>query len=68
MRLAGAVMCDMDEAWSSSRYFSEARMRELPPEGEAAPPRPAPTEADMEAARRVLESADEGFADRGEGN
>ena len=68
MRLAGAVMCDMDEAWSSSMYFSEARMRELPPEGEAAPPRPAPTEADMEAARRVLESADEGFADRGEGN
>ena len=69
MRLAGAVMCDMDEAWSSSRHFSEARMRELPPEGEAAPPAPpAPTEADMEAARRVLESADEGFADRGEGN
>lgn len=28
-RLVGAVMCDMDEAWSSSRYFSEARMREL---------------------------------------
>lgn len=67
MRLAGAVMCDMDEAWSSSRYFSEAKMRELPPEGEPAPPRPAPTEADMAAARRVLEAAVE-LADRVEGN
>lgn len=28
-RLAGAVMCDMDEAWSDARYFSEARMAEL---------------------------------------
>lgn len=67
MRLAGAVMFDMDEAWSSSRYFSEAKMRELPPEGEPAPPRPAPTEADMAAARRVLEAAVE-LADRVEGN
>ena len=68
MRLAGAVMCDMDEARSSSRYFSEARMRELPGEGEPAPARPAPTDADMEAARRALASAEEGFADRAEGN
>ena len=67
MRLAGAVMCGMDEA-RSSRYFSEARMRELPGEGEPAPARPAPTDADMEAARRALASAEEGFADRAEGN
>ncbi|MDO4849384.1 MAG: IS256 family transposase [Coriobacteriia bacterium] len=67
MRLAGAVMCDMDEAWSSSRYFSEAKMRELPPEGEPAPPRPAPGAADMAAARRALEAAVE-LADRVEGN
>ena len=67
MRLAGAVMCDMDEAWSSSRYFSEAKMRELPPEGEPAPPRPAPSAADTAAARRALEAAVE-LADRVEGN
>ena len=28
-RLAGAVMCDQDEAWSDARYFSAARMAEL---------------------------------------
>lgn len=28
-RLVGAVTCGTDESWSSSRYFSEARMREL---------------------------------------
>ncbi len=63
MRLAGAVMCDMDEAWSSSRYFSEARMRELPGEGAPAPARPAPTESDFAAARRALEYSLE-LADR----
>lgn len=31
-RLAGAVMCDRDEAWSRSRYFSERVMSELPDE------------------------------------
>ncbi len=67
MRLAGAVMCDMDEARSSSRYFSEARMRELPPEGEPAPSRQAPSAADTAAARRALEAAVE-LADRVEGN
>ena len=63
MRLAGAVMCDMDEAWSSSRYFSEARMRELPAEGAPATERPAPTAADMEAARRAIGASVE-LADR----
>ena len=28
-RLAGAVMCDQDEAWAASRYFSEGAMSEL---------------------------------------
>ena len=28
-RLAGAVMCEQDDLWADSRYFSEARMREL---------------------------------------
>lgn len=28
-RLAGAVMCDQDEAWSDKRYFSEAKIAEL---------------------------------------
>lgn len=31
-RLAGAVMCDRDEEWSRSRYFSERAMSELPDE------------------------------------
>ena len=29
VRLAGAVMCEQDEIWQESRYFSEAKMREL---------------------------------------
>lgn len=41
-RLAGAVMCDQDDAWAGSRYFSEKAMAELyedrptgePPTGE----------------------------------
>lgn len=33
--LAGAVMCEQDEAWQGSRYFSEARMNELYDEGRA---------------------------------
>ena len=28
-RLAGAVMCEQDETWQGSRYFSEAKMNEL---------------------------------------
>ena len=42
-------------------------MRGLSPEGEPAPPRPAPTAADMAAARRALEAALR-LADRVEGN
>lgn len=33
VRLAGAVMCEQDEAWQESRYFSEAKMMELYDEG-----------------------------------
>lgn len=28
-RLAGAVMCDQDEAWSDKRFFPEAKIAEL---------------------------------------
>ena len=34
-RLAGAVMCGRDDAWSASRYFSEKAMAELCEEGPA---------------------------------
>ena len=33
VRLAGAVMCEQDETWQESRYFSEERMNELYDEG-----------------------------------
>lgn len=33
VRLAGAVMCEQDEMWQESRYFSEAKMDELYDEG-----------------------------------
>lgn len=35
VRLAGAVMCEQDEVWQESRYFSEAKMGELYDEGRA---------------------------------
>lgn len=31
--LAGAVMCEQDEIWQESRYFSEVRMNELYDDG-----------------------------------
>lgn len=33
VRLAGAVMCEQNEMWQESRYFSEAKMGELYDEG-----------------------------------
>lgn len=33
VRLAGAVMCEQDEIWQESRYFSEVRMNELYDDG-----------------------------------
>ena len=35
LRLAGAVMCEQDEVWQESRYFSKAKMDELYDEGRA---------------------------------
>lgn len=37
--LASAVMCDQDEVWSRSRYFSEGVISELPDEPGAGRPR-----------------------------
>ena len=42
-RLAGAVMCDMDEGWRDARYFSERKMAELYDEPGAARAEEAPT-------------------------
>lgn len=57
-RLADAVMCDQDEAWSRSRYFSERVMSELPDEPAAAT---AATEEQLAAfrlvARRAIEAS-----------
>lgn len=47
-RLAGAVMCDRDEAWSRSRYFSERVMSELPDE---------PLDTFRLVARRAIEAS-----------
>ena len=42
-RLAGAVMCDQDEAWSEARYFSAKKMAELYDDpGAAAQAQPTP--------------------------
>lgn len=64
VRLAGAVMCEQDEAWSRSRYFSEARMRELYAEGAPRPPAAPAAPAELEEfARRAIEASME-LADR----
>ncbi len=62
-RLAGAVMCEQDDLWADSRYFSEARMRELC-EAKAAAASDARGGAELlEFARRAIESSLE-LADR----
>ena len=62
-RLAGAVMCEQDDLWADSRYFSEARMRELC-EPRAATNRDESDGAELlEFARRAIESSLE-LADR----
>lgn len=33
VRLAGAIMCEQNEIWQESRYFSEVRMNELYDDG-----------------------------------
>ena len=57
VRLAGAVMCEQDEVWQESRYFSEARMNELYDEGLTRGADGPVDWARLEAeARRTLES------------
>lgn len=53
-RLAGAVMCDQDDAWSASRYFSEKAMAELCGEGPVGEP---PTEEQAAVFRLVAQRA-----------
>ena len=64
VRLAGAVMCEQDEIWQESRYFSEVRMNELYDDGRTrgidGPVEWARLEAE---ARKMLESGLE-LADR----
>ena len=58
VRLAGAVMCEQDEVWQESRYFSEAKMAELYDEG-----RPSGIEGPVDwpqleiEARKMIESS-----------
>ena len=64
VRLAGAVMCEQDEIWQGSRYFSEARMNELYDEGRGRGTDGKADWARLEAeARKMLESGLE-LADR----
>ena len=66
LRLAGAVMCDQDEAWSEARYFSAAKMAELHDEqkpGPAEPPSAERREQVLAFARQAIEASLE-LADR----
>ena len=66
LRLAGAVMCDQDEAWSEARYFSAAKMAELHDEqkpGPAEPPSAERRERVLAFARQAIEASLE-LADR----
>lgn len=60
-RLAGAVMCDMDEEWQDARYFSERKMAELYDESRAAraeePPTPERLREWSLVAKRAIESS-----------
>lgn len=64
VRLADAVMCEQDEMWQESRYFSEAKMGELYDEGRTRGIDGTVDWARLEAeARKMLESGLE-LADR----
>lgn len=64
VRLAGAVMCEQDEMWQESRYFSEAKMGELYDEGRTRGIDGTVDRARLEAeARKMIESGLE-LADR----
>ncbi len=56
-RLAGAVMCDMDEEWSDARYFSEKVMSMLYDEGRQPGVGDRPTEEQLEGFRLVAKRA-----------
>lgn len=63
-RLAGAVMCEQDEMWQESRYFSEAKMGGLYDEGRTRRIDGTVDWARLEAeARKMIESGLE-LADR----
>lgn len=55
-RLVGAVMCELDEQWSQSRYFAHEKIQELYDEGRAAAPAaPAKTADELaEEARKMI--------------
>ncbi len=50
-RLVGAVMCELDEQWSQSRYFAYEKIQELYDEGRA-PARPPPERPPASSTRR----------------
>ena len=56
-RLAGAVMCDMDEEWQDARYFSKVKMDELYDESRAARAEATVTEEQAEGFRLVARRA-----------
>ena len=60
-RLAGAVMCDMDEEWQEAHYFSERKMAELYDESGAARAEETPTPERLNewrlVAKRAIESS-----------
>ena len=56
-RLAGAVMCDMDEEWQEARYFSKTKMDELYDESSAARAGEVPTPERLNEWRLVAKRA-----------
>lgn len=56
-RLAGAVMCDMDEGWRDARCFSKRRMDELHDEPGAAGAEEPPTPEGLSEWRLVAKRA-----------
>ena len=60
-RLAGAVMCDMDEEWQEARYFSKDKMDEPYDESRAPRAEEPPTPERMSewrlVAKRAIESS-----------
>lgn len=56
-RLAGAVMCDMDEEWQDARYFSKRKMDELYDESRAAGTEEPPTPERLSEWRLVAKRA-----------